>query len=1019
MSSLYLEEVALSNFRTYGPDAAIKLHPGPGLTILCGMNGLGKTGFFDGVEWCLTGDVKRLSARGDIADVIGRINRDGPYAVTMTFSNKAKIRRIENQSVRPESVISLLRAEHWQPAIRDLSPYIRLTHLLPQSNYQRFVEVGPDRQWELLRGPAGVDRIDRLRNLLSTKKVRNAFRREIEVRELRLRELKEKEARMLELRGRQVELRALASANAALSPQDCHARALGILQELREHEASWFEWVEEQPTVEFVTELSRQIDKWQLDVERRSSQIATAEELVLRWEQSEQRRLSLEGKEKLVGEILGKREAAAKEAEQKTFQVKAALDEATKAVASYEMKAETFGLALQARQRLTTWRQEAAAVDKELATVKLELQKAQAELKAVGQAQIARQALLRQQVELQRTDSLVDEAAKLLELLAKHRKEADEAEAERKRLAQSVTIATEQSAQVRIKIVAAKNTIEPLEREMHISQRTASAVAKAVAEITTNLTENDTVCPVCAKNHPPRQLMEAARNSIKRLHAGDVRLAEQLATAKINLRVLEAELDTLTKRQQEVNLGSGSLDAIIQRFNATKVRVHSHEILAGVLPTQFAQVIVNRKQEVTRQRVKLAEEIAAGSPNEVLEAREMSAAEGVNKVQGQLETLQKQLADAQRHSESEQAFLTSNRSLLSDLPASLVDAAEMRTKIMGQLEDQKKRLMERRVDLKLAEEELQNRLKDLSQTRVEKIQREVERELEAASWRDLRARWREWGFEDAPNESALNNRRAQLREYALLGKQGQEQLATLAQGLTMWDSSQELVKIEIELAEIAKYATEQIGSVDEFPAAVGKAAAAVRQSTEAFHHATTTSETLHEQAGRFSSAALAPLNGRIARFNSVISPFAYKYQVSAKVKPTFSDIQQNIEIWNADGAAVKDINPLTHLSEGQTSALGLSVLFAGATEYPWSRWPALLMDDPLQNTDLIHASAFVDVIRGMILERNFQVIISTHDMDEAEYIGRKCLRGGVKVTRTELVGPGPNGVRLRDRPLAS
>ena len=57
--SLYLRSVRISNFRTFGGFVA-DVPAVPGALILSGPNGLGKSSFFDAVEWCLTGNVLRF-----------------------------------------------------------------------------------------------------------------------------------------------------------------------------------------------------------------------------------------------------------------------------------------------------------------------------------------------------------------------------------------------------------------------------------------------------------------------------------------------------------------------------------------------------------------------------------------------------------------------------------------------------------------------------------------------------------------------------------------------------------------------------------------------------------------------------------------------------------------------------------------------------------------------------------------------------------------------------------------------
>ena len=62
MTNIFLQKVHLRDFRTFG-EFTLAVPPGPGLILLVGTNGLGKSSFFDGIEWCLTGNIRRLRDR--------------------------------------------------------------------------------------------------------------------------------------------------------------------------------------------------------------------------------------------------------------------------------------------------------------------------------------------------------------------------------------------------------------------------------------------------------------------------------------------------------------------------------------------------------------------------------------------------------------------------------------------------------------------------------------------------------------------------------------------------------------------------------------------------------------------------------------------------------------------------------------------------------------------------------------------------------------------------------------------
>jgi len=62
----FLRSIAVEGFRGIGPEAALTLTPGPGLTLVVGRNGSGKSSFAEGLELLLTGDSRRWSGRTSI-----------------------------------------------------------------------------------------------------------------------------------------------------------------------------------------------------------------------------------------------------------------------------------------------------------------------------------------------------------------------------------------------------------------------------------------------------------------------------------------------------------------------------------------------------------------------------------------------------------------------------------------------------------------------------------------------------------------------------------------------------------------------------------------------------------------------------------------------------------------------------------------------------------------------------------------------------------------------------------------
>ncbi|UXU90349.1 hypothetical protein [Burkholderia sp. S-53] len=96
-------------------------------------------------------------------------------------------------------------------------------------------------------------------------------------------------------------------------------------------------------------------------------------------------------------------------------------------------------------------------------------------------------------------------------------------------------------------------------------------------------------------------------------------------------------------------------------------------------------------------------------------------------------------------------------------------------------------------------------------------------------------------------------------------------------------------------------------------------------------------------------------------------------------------------------------------SEAQLTDLQLTFLLSMAMSHQWSPWKALLLDDPTQHHDLVHASAVFDLLRDYIVDHGFQVVIATHDALQARYFLRKLQNDGIDAKIWTLV-PTENGV---------
>ena len=172
---------------------------------------------------------------------------------------------------------------------------------------------------------------------------------------------------------------------------------------------------------------------------------------------------------------------------------------------------------------------------------------------------------------------------------------------------------------------------------------------------------------------------------------------------------------------------------------------------------------------------------------------------------------------------------------------------------------------------------------------------------------------------------------------------------------------------------------------------------------------------LKAEAESFSTQFLLPLNDLIDGFNRVLlSTPGESVQFNAEHTVERTALAMQLRYADVlDNALYKTtLPPQLVLSEGQMAANGFSILCAASTAYRWSRWRALLLDDPLQHNDIIHAAAFVDVMRNLVELEGYQLVMSSHKRDEGEFIARKFDAAGLPCTVVELVGASKDGVRV-------
>ncbi|HAW10041.1 MAG TPA: hypothetical protein DCX12_03010, partial [Chloroflexi bacterium] len=84
-TATYLAAIEVEGFRGIGPPVALTLEPSPGLTLVVGRNGSGKSSFAEALEMLLTGSNRRWTERAKVWQDGWRNLHHGPPRITGRF----------------------------------------------------------------------------------------------------------------------------------------------------------------------------------------------------------------------------------------------------------------------------------------------------------------------------------------------------------------------------------------------------------------------------------------------------------------------------------------------------------------------------------------------------------------------------------------------------------------------------------------------------------------------------------------------------------------------------------------------------------------------------------------------------------------------------------------------------------------------------------------------------------------------------------------------------------------------
>ncbi len=1007
-SYCWISKIEISNFRGYGGDFKLDIPFKNGVVLLSGPNGLGKTSLFEAIEWTLTSKIRRLDTLlSRNTDHIDEIVRDvegvtaASASVSFVDSNDKITTFRRTQTGRGKSalvggselseIIGFLRAsERWLVSEDSLSNYLYLTHIHPQSARIRIISSKPKERYSWFSHLAGTEKLSELAaTLTATKKSLTEavqFRHSsVEKAERELARWKSNLNSFEKLKNR------VSSSGEHISADDALVKIQSLQKKIAIDVVEWdhsnenpietvvldgfktlFEWFEK--SIKKVNDnIARKVD-FEPSIVQWSTTFANSEDL-------KRRKTHLDNSIKESTNSLNKETNKSKEiekilksTEQETLTIKNRYDLIKRSYEDKKKLPEVHNSLQEAKSNEPEIKKKLEAIEKEIsALVKSQeirndlttrLKSRKFEIESLGIANDSHEKISNAYNELRRLNSKVLERAKEL------------------------TALDSQISAAKEKLRSNEDVIN--KTQQNISSHTAKigAIEEAVAVIASHIEPTDVECPVCKTEHETGKLQLLASKSTESISPAVRGLQIELSSLRKLKVTFKDAISNLEKRKNEIIAETQSLKALQKNLESQVEKLSEQEVFHTHKFEDVPGAIAKQLEIANKDLIEIeAKSKQIPSPTDLSEQLKLQRSKK-SWVESELKNSQLRTLKFSRQVDelTESARRLEKFSLKQDIESEI-------SKLMAEIsqaDDKQSRAEKQMSDVQLSIEKIQGKISHLK-----KQTNEVTSELESADAKldQLRKFWISLKFSGDPSPSLLEKSLIESRQSLTTLNNMNDDVKDLSDKFSNWINSQELIETEANLKEEAgdKSFTEYSKFLTENVDAESRAYESAKTIRENADHLT---NIVKSETTRFNLDMLGPVQETFRRYLRPLIQDPRFHEVTLDSVPSAKAGNMDFRLPQSAGSE-KGSRAELLLSEGQVSEMSLATLFAASSSYKWSNWNALLLDDPTQYNDLIHATAFFEIIRNLARCQNYQVFLSTHDSQQATFFKRKL--SGMKV----------------------
>lgn len=534
----------------------------------------------------------------------------------------------------------------------------------------------------------------------------------------------------------------------------------------------------------------------------------------------------------------------------------------------------------------------------------------------------------------------------------------------------------------------AENTYLMKKNYLQSLSEASGAIQDAVSTIRKNLVENQKSCPVCQAVYEPEDLVKRIESSLNTLNPA---IPHAIEEEKKALATLEEAKGKQSKENQK-------LQDTISELNTEKNKIEEN------------QKIISERIQPQFPGLKTLQEAQLYIEDQVLQI--ISEIKDLESKESQLEPYEdSDKIDNARLKKSEE-----ERSI-NDLDTKTIqlknEISVLNLKIKNITEslgsEQRDTIVNNLSSKSIQEKGMLNKINDFeavllrNEAEIKEYQASCLLENEViskvkSSQDGILAEWEQAKLEGQPNQEALELENELLKKSIDELEIASTSLNKIEQELANWRAAEKFneidqeVKKQIDNVNEETY-TESLKILVSQKKSILQNVMGKRKAVELFlDNIKEESEKIHEEL----NAVNEPWKGLLKRIviNPLIAnaPLLSNQTLRNKLTAKTSAVIHNKNTDIADIA-----------SEAQLTDLQFTFMLAMANRYQWTPWKALLLDDPTQHHDLVHASSVFDVLRDYIIEFDYQVMMSTHDSIQAKFFQRKLENEGVPSKIYQLV----------------